>query len=398
VRRFIAAFRAMDVPGFCCGTLSVAFRSAKVAFNPRHFRGATGDDRADVPFPQQRPFTLLCHRTRKAAMNRRTPKSAFTLVELLVVITIIGVLIALLLPAVQAARESARRMQCSNNLKQIGVAFHNHASNKDGFPPVRTLNTSAYHGWVVDLLWFMEQEPLRDYYHYDQHFYSADNQPVVSTPLQFLICPSTPTKNRVLDLMWSTGTSAPVNYGKAATSDYWMYHKFSYDFNGNKFNPAVTQNSTGMPIPVSTIKDGLSETILVFESAGTPEHWIRNNLQTDAAHSTTTTPNIPVFTAAAAPGWAYNLTEGPPTVFAGDGTAFFSYSTTSPLSAAQYQATYTCAVNCNNSYGVYAFHPGGANVLFCDGSVHFLAETLSPSVLLCLHSADAGDIVSGDQY
>jgi prepilin-type processing-associated H-X9-DG protein len=296
---------------------------------------------------------------------------------------------------VQAAREAARRMQCANNLKQIGLAFHNFAGNRGGFPPVRTLNPLAYHGWVVDLLSCIEQEPLRNSYRYDEHFHSAGNQPVVSTPLPFLICPSTPTTNRVLDLIWTPGN---VNYGKAATSDYWMYHKFSYDFGGRKFNPAVTQNSTGTPIPLSDIKDGLSQTILVFESAGTPEHWVHGIRQTDAAHSTASAPTVPIFSAASGPGWAYNLTEGPPTVFSSDGQTFFNYSTAPPSTPAQFQAMYPCAINCNNSYGVYAFHPSSANVLFCDGSVHLLGESLSSSVLLNLHSADAGDITSGDQY
>jgi prepilin-type N-terminal cleavage/methylation domain-containing protein/prepilin-type processing-associated H-X9-DG protein len=311
--------------------------------------------------------------------------SAFTLVELLVVITIIGILIALLLPAVQAAREAARRSQCSNNLKQIGLAFHNFASTANGFPPVRTLNSSAYHGWVVDLLSFIDQEPLRNNYHYDEHFYAADNQPVVSTPLKFLICPSTPTQNRVLDLIWSS-----TNYGKAATSDYWMYHKFSYDFSGRQFNPAVTGNETGTPVPLSDIKDGLSQTILVFESSGAPEHWIKGAMVEDATFRKT-------FSAAAGPGWAYNLTAGPPTVFSSDGSSSFNYSATAGYTEAQYEAMYPGAINYNNS-GVYSFHPGGANLLFCDGSVHFLSENLAARVLLKLHSADAGDIIPANQY
>lgn len=97
-------------------------------------------------------------------------KSGFTLVELLVVIAIIGVLIALLLPAVQAAREAARRMQCTNNLKQLGIGMHNHHDTKGLFPPgfrsISETNTSGNWktshalGWCVFLLPFMEQNSL----------------------------------------------------------------------------------------------------------------------------------------------------------------------------------------------------------------------------------------------
>src|SRR5262245_46197242 len=97
--------------------------------------------------------------------NRRR-SAAFTLVELLVVIAIIGVLVALLLPAVQAAREAARRMQCSNNLRQIGLACHNFHDVRGCTPPSRSASggfphlgipANAYHGWAVWLLPYMEQ-------------------------------------------------------------------------------------------------------------------------------------------------------------------------------------------------------------------------------------------------
>src|SRR5437660_9676642 len=101
-----------------------------------------------------------------SGLNRR----GFTLVELLVVIAIIGVLVALLRPAVQQAREAARRMQCTNNLKQIGIALHNHHDVKLTFPP-GALNTGhngtpVYTTWTIEILPFMEQQAL--YQQYDQ--------------------------------------------------------------------------------------------------------------------------------------------------------------------------------------------------------------------------------------
>src|SRR6266516_911571 len=116
----------------------------------------------------------------------------FTLVELLVVIAIIGVLVALLLPAVQSARESARRMQCSNNVRQIGLALHNFHDANQTLPPGAVdpataaraafvkfnIPTTVIHGWAVFVYPFMEQKALSDQYHWDQNWYHASNQPV----------------------------------------------------------------------------------------------------------------------------------------------------------------------------------------------------------------------------
>ncbi len=123
----------------------------------------------------------------------------FTLVELLVVVTIIGMLIALLLPAVQAAREAARRMQCGNNLKQLGVGFHNFANTNGGFPPRRWSRNpdtdgsggNGYTGWGTFLLPFIEQQPIYDAYKWGYDFYHPANKAVVETQLPVFVCPST---------------------------------------------------------------------------------------------------------------------------------------------------------------------------------------------------------------
>jgi len=331
--------------------------------------------------------------SRNVLRNEPAHPTGFTLVELLVVITIIGVLIALLLPAVQAAREAARRMQCSNNLRQIGLAMHNFADERGGFPPSRTLSP-VYRGWVVDILPDIEQEPLRKQYHYDEQFYSANNQPVVSTPLSFLRCPSTPDHNMVIDLIWTDmKTGSSTNYGKAATSDYWVYHTGGKTFSGStSWSNAIgaAPGSTGTPIPLSKITDGLSQTGVVWEEAGLPEHWILGVRQSDTVRNT--------FSGACGPGWAYNLSSSTARVYSSDGSTSYYSTYSASYTVAQYEAMYPCAINCNNAYGVYAFHPAGANVLFCDGSVHFLASHISSSVFLSLHTADAGDIVPENAF
>src|ERR1044071_4083195 len=123
-----------------------------------------------------------------------TRSSGFTLVELLVVIAIIGVLVALLLPAVQMAREAARRMQCSNNLKQIGRALHNHHDAIKVFPPgqIHTSTSGEPYTttWGIELLPYLEQANLQARYDKTQLPTTANNVLVLQTRIKSYICPS----------------------------------------------------------------------------------------------------------------------------------------------------------------------------------------------------------------
>ncbi len=144
--------------------------------------------------------SIVCSRV------QRGQRRAFTLVELLVVIAIIGILVALLLPAIQAAREAARRMQCSNNLKQIGLCLQNYHDIHKRFPPVAFFmkappstppNNHYHHTWLTALLPFMEQGPLYESIDFTRpaltSTYAAPTavgQPVISTVVPTLLCPS----------------------------------------------------------------------------------------------------------------------------------------------------------------------------------------------------------------
>ena len=137
---------------------------------------------------------------------RKPHLHGFTLVELLVVIAIIGVLIALLLPAVQAARESARRTQCVNNLKQLGLAVQNFADGHKKLPNGKVVEAldsctsgppTPYHNWAIEILPHIEETALYDQYHFDQLNSSNGNKPVTQKILPGMICPSDPNNSRV---------------------------------------------------------------------------------------------------------------------------------------------------------------------------------------------------------
>jgi len=146
--------------------------------------------------------------SRSGTRDRKSPHG-FTLVELLVVIAIIGILIALLLPAVQAAREAARRMQCSNNFKQAGLALHNYHSSVTSFPPGCLYTISAYPvsyewSWGAYILPYLEQQALYDIFDFETpngggalHYALPWNTPVGTTMVSAFLCPSDPAGGNI---------------------------------------------------------------------------------------------------------------------------------------------------------------------------------------------------------
>jgi len=149
---------------------------------------------------------------------------AFTLIELLVVIAIIVVLIGLLLPAAQKVREAANRIQCANNLKNVGLALHNFENTHGRFPPgsvqgpyrLAGVPNNSTHGWGPFLLPYLEQQTLANQYHWDKDFYDPVNQPVLTLHLKILQCPSAEPDRFVTSNdygNWSYG-------GKGACTDY----------------------------------------------------------------------------------------------------------------------------------------------------------------------------------
>ena len=140
-------------------------------------------------------------RANKVGTSRRPVRRAFTLVELLVVIAIIGLLIALLLPAVQAAREAGRRTSCANNLHEISVAYHLYAdSDKEALPPSMLTDPTKTVGWGIFILPFMEQSSLFDRYSFQAPFFYNNpgfgifNQDIANTRIPIFLCPTAPPR------------------------------------------------------------------------------------------------------------------------------------------------------------------------------------------------------------
>lgn len=311
-------------------------------------------------------------------MHFRMPASrrptGFTLIELLVVIAIIAVLIALLLPAIQMAREAARRAQCQNNLKQMGLAFHNYHDIHNQFPFSWILddkNLNA-HAWGTSLLPYMGQQPLYDNYNYQQTFaspfpllnYTADNQSVIKTVIPEYLCPSAISTTLVYDFVLP-GADAGLPFDlpwSAAKSDYTAVTGILGVFSTVYVNPVA-----GDPGPrggvlhdanvesLAKITDGSSRTLLVGERAGGPSVYRRGGMVPNLINSGT--------------GWGDIL----------NGEHWLAGSLEDGSGE-----TGPCLINCTNERGrgLFSFHTGGMHALMCDGSARYVSENVDRLVVV----------------
>ncbi|GAB6187757.1 DUF1559 family PulG-like putative transporter [Thermopirellula anaerolimosa] len=316
--------------------------------------------------------------------RRPACRLGFTLIELLVVIAIIGVLIGLLLPAVQASREAARRAHCQNNQKQISLAFYNYDSAHGEYPPSRK-RVPAYVGCYPFVLPYMEQGNLFDAYNFDVHWFDDRNRDVIKTEVPTFLCPSAPRdgfhrgtkvdKELQMTISWEAAVTdyMPVGAVKEELMSLGLMDPIG-DVRGamtkmlgpNKASePADKSSVPYVRNRVADITDGTSNTILIVESAGGPNHYVARGRKTGAvsAHPS---------------GWADfgNVTDI-------EGSTYDGLTKNGP-----------CAVNCTNQKNIYSFHPGGANVGLADGSVRFLREDVSMRVVGALVSRAGNEAVS----
>lgn len=360
-------------------------------------------------------------------MSRRlTHRSGgFTLVELLVVIAIIGILIALLLPAVQAAREAARRAQCTNNMKQIALACHNYESTHRTFPPSLLLTYSVpgvavnLQPWGVLIFPFLEQSSIGD--QWDSRFPCADNGAALGHSgtgatacaqnaalarnlINSYICPSSPgdpagrTVACALPQQFGPAIGLPLAGNLTFTGAPLDYFPCTWILNNPLFVlPAfnvtrlpdnqsvgpmvICDKVTGSSYPqtsrLENITDGTSNTILMIERTGGGLVYRKGKMATDpisySGQNISAVPGLKAFFQGGQ--WANPL------------SGWVRFTGTIPEGLVQSGGLWgpapgSTAINATNyfSAGFFSFHPGGCNVSLADGSVRFLSETIEPAI------------------
>ncbi len=352
-------------------------------------------------------------------------RRGFTLIELLVVIAIIAVLVSLLLPAVQQAREAARRTQCKNNLRQISLAALNFESTFGGLPyNAITKNNSQIPyipydsggggtrgrcGGMVPLLPFVEQNNVTQTYVPQVDWSDPANANALQLSFPLLLCPSTPSPSTVIEtttyISGGNASFAPPQTGSTSTNILgaklypttaitvtgWIgdyagigQAKTTKNAAGAEIafaNPLVTVPWAGLlskgatrqnaNTPVRDILDGTSNTTLYSEACGKNFQYYSGNISAPVAAGTT--------------GMIWSDSDSRITV---TGTAYDGTSNVIKFGQGP------CVINCNNQQGdIFSFHSGGANLAYADGHVTFISAQVSLNILVSLVTRGGGEIV-----
>jgi prepilin-type N-terminal cleavage/methylation domain-containing protein/prepilin-type processing-associated H-X9-DG protein len=385
----------------------------------------------------------FCFNNGKESMIKR---KAFTLIELLVVIAIIAVLMGLLLPAVQSAREAARRASCSNNLKQLGLAIHNFESTYGHFPrsgehpviipgdPVQ-YKSQDYHSLFTLALQYMEQGNVYNQFNLVDRYNLDSNSTASSVAISIFLCPTNPLSGDRL------GGAGRDNKGYGC-SDYAVCPYVELDTLGRpKGDPNYNSNGTGKlslaaltsgPYParlytkmsitgsqtyvdskkvvhldpakglidsqlagstVASVSDGLSNSLGIYEDTGrSPKMWEDKGQNLAAASGGYLDP----VTGEARCHWRWaepDSASGVSKLINNNRNGGFVFGRAATSGECPWNA-HDCAMNNE----IFSFHSGGANTLMMDGSVRFLKESMNGSVLRALITKSEGEVISSENY
>lgn len=292
----------------------------------------------------------------------------FTLVELLVVITIIGILIALLLPAVQAAREAARRLQCANNFKQVGLAMHNYHVAHKTFPPGQI--AANWFAWGSFILPYLEQSAVHDKLTFkasgSYYFTNDGTREAASMRIPSYLCPSDPQGGELVRCCSGGNSPQGTDENEDVRQTNMAGVTDSEDWTTNGVRPRTLDQADGVmaadePCRIEDIRDGTSNTLLIGEVTGAGpatydgHFWVAWNLldTRDGINGAFTVPG--------------GIWPGTPPVT----MTYFGMRDT----------------------GFSSFHPGGCHFLLADGSAQFLSENIAQETLVNLTTRVGGEVV-----
>lgn len=293
---------------------------------------------------------------------KKKTSRGFTLVELLVVIAIIGILVGLLLPAVQAAREAARRMQCSNNLAQLGLAANNFEFTYGTLPsgvvnetgPIRYEPIGNHTSWTVRLLPYLEQS--RTYEAYDQKLgaYAPENEPVRQIKISTFLCPSNSDSYQHVSSSFEEIIFSPTNYAG-------IHHSEEAPIDATNLGVLFLNSNLRM----TEIKDGLTHTILISEKRGSGDQlgWVSGTRDTLRNTSSINMAGL-------------GLSE----------------------KERRERENAPVAVGSLEVGGLGSYHTGGINAVFVDGSVRFVSQNIDPEILKNLGNREDRVLMSYDQF